>query len=154
AETNPNIMQDPRIKDASDAVATFAHGVKLMAAKEMPGSIAAAQQISADATQNPEAWDKLQDHTVGRLVKSMEGGLEKAVSSIEAEQQEQQDQQQAQEAALDAALHHADTARRKKRKRRSGGRSTLDAGKKQAKQAARSDARVAKEVAMAHLVQG
>ena len=150
AEINPNILQDQRIKDANDAITTFTHGIKLMAAKEMPGSIAAAQQISADDTQNPEAWDTLHDRTVGRLIKSMEGGLEKAAANIEAEQQDQQTEQQAQEAAVDAALHHADASRRKKRKRR-GGRSAMDAGKKQAKQAAKSDARVAKEGAMANL---
>jgi len=155
AEINPSILQDQRVKDANEAIATFTHSVKLMAAKEMPNSIASAQQISADATHNPEEWGKLQGHTVGRLLKSMEGGLEKAVGNLEAEQSQDQDQQQAQEAALEAAMHHADHARRKKRKRRGGGGKTAtSAGKKQTRQAHTADAKVAKEAAFVHVVHG
>jgi len=138
AEINPNIMQDQRVRDASAAISVFEHSVKLMAAKEMPSSIAAAQQISADATHNPEEWGQLHDRTVGRLVKSMEGALEKAVGDIQAEQEQQrQDDEQAQQQA-EAALQQSDqqSRRKKRRKRRSGGGSHRSGGgsKKQQKE--------------------
>ena len=127
AETTPNLLQDQRVKEANEAMAAMVHGIKLMAAKEVPSSIAAAQQISADVTRSPEEWDRLHAHTVDRLLKSMEGGLEKAVGGIEAEQdrQAQEDDQQRQE-MLDAAMqsieHHGGRRKRKRRRRgRSGG---------------------------------
>lgn len=123
AEGNPVILSDPRIKEAGDAVGGFAHAIKLMAAKEIPSSISAAQQISADVTQMPEEWKALHDRAVDRLVTSMEGGLQQAVAEISAQQDQQQDQELAQEEAQDAALLHSDLSRRKKRRKRysSGG---------------------------------
>ncbi|MCC6227421.1 MAG: hypothetical protein IT195_13595, partial [Microthrixaceae bacterium] len=103
AHANPAIMNDPRIKEANDAVGTFSHAIALMAAKEIPSSVAAAQKISADVTQMPEDWKGLHHRTVDRLMKSMEGGLEQAVSELMAQQQEQ-DENIAQE-VVDTALH-------------------------------------------------
>lgn len=116
AEINPAILQDARIKEANDAVGGFAHAVKLMAAKEIPVSIAAAQQISADITRMPEEWKGLHGRTVGRLVASMEGGLEAAVGEMIAEQAQGKDEDIAEE-AIEASLH-SETARRKRRRRR------------------------------------
>lgn len=139
AQANPEIMNDPRIKEANEAVGGFAHGVKLMAAKEIPNSVAAAQQISADVTQMPDEWKDLQNRTVDRLVKSMEGGLEKAVGAIETQQQEQQQQDEEQQQAAEAALQQSDYSKRRRRRRRRSGSSATPAMTKSAKRRNASD---------------
>jgi len=134
---NPNIHQDARIKEANDAVGSFAHAISLMAAKEMPNSIAAAQQISAEASRDPEQWQQLHHRTVDRLIKSAEGGVEKAMEDIAQQQEEEQDreEEQAQE-AVESAMLHSDNSKRKKKRRRSGGsQRSGKGGKKQRKQA-------------------
>ncbi len=149
AQINPNILQDKRIKDASDAVSTFSHAVQLMAAKEMPTSAAATQQISAA---EGKQLDDLHQRMAERL-ESIERGLNAAKELLD-QQQEQQQDDLAQEAA-EAAAQHADHAhRRKKKRKKRGGGSATGAGKKQAKHIATSDAKVAKESAMVHLVHG
>ncbi|MDE3059956.1 MAG: hypothetical protein KGJ06_02980 [Pseudomonadota bacterium] len=135
AQANPNIAQDQQVREAGGAVEVFMHAVKLMAAKEIPASISAAQQISADITQAPDEWSKLSSRAVGRLIKSMEGGLEKAVGDLQAqEQQQQQAEEQAQEAAAEA-LAQANASHRRKRKRRSGSQRSGKGGRKQQKEA-------------------
>jgi len=134
AQANPDIFQDERIKQANEAVGSFSHAVKLMAAKEMPGSVAAAQQISADAALDPEEWKNLQDRTVGRLVKSMEGGLEKAVGDLEVQQQQQQSQAEEQNREAAEAAAAASSNSRRKRRRRSGGQRSGSGGGKQRKE--------------------
>lgn len=116
AEINPGILHNARVKAANDAVGSFAHAITLMAAKEIPASIAAAQQISADVTQMPEEWKGLHGRTVGRLVASMEGGLEAAVDEMMAEQAEGKDEEIAEE-VIEASLH-SEAARRKRRRKR------------------------------------
>lgn len=136
ATLNPNILQDFRIKEASDAAGSFSHAISLMAAKEMPNSVAAAQKISADAAQTPEEWKDLHHHTVGRLIKSMEGGLEKAVNDLETQEQEQQqrDEEQSQEMREAALGQHSEHSRRRKRRRRRSSSRSGYGGKKQLKQ--------------------
>lgn len=121
AQANPNIMNDARVVEASDAVGKLSHTVKLMAAKEIPVSMAASQQISADITQDPEEWKRLSGHTVERLTKSMEGGLEKAVQDLQMQQEQaqQQDEELAKHSVENALLGEA--AGKRKRKRRRGG---------------------------------
>ncbi len=119
SQTNPSLLQDAAIREASDAANHFDHAIKLMAAKEIPSSIATAQQIGSDITQNPAEWDKLSGHTVDRLIKSMEGGLEKAAGSVEAEQQQEEKAEQ-QQSAAEAAQQQSDGTRRRRRRRRSG----------------------------------
>ena len=117
---NPDIINDARVKEANDAVDNFGHIISLMAAKEMPNSVATSMQISADATHDPHEWKNLLERTVDRLLVGIEGGLEKAVDSIDAheQQQQKQDEEMAQE-VIDAALQQADTAKRGKKRRRS-----------------------------------
>lgn len=119
-QVNPGLIYDPRIKEANDAVGSFAHAVKLMAAKEIPTSMAAAQQISADVTQMPEEWkDSLHNQTIDRLVASMEGGLEQAVSDLEmAEQQAQEQEDEVAQEMAEAAVLHSEYARRKRKRKR------------------------------------
>ncbi len=130
ARANPQAPRDKRITDATDAAACFSHAVALMAAKEMPGSVAAAQQISAEAARDPEEWKNLKDHTVERLTQSMEGGVEKAASDVAAEQEQQQQEEQGQEAAQQAQ-EASDNTRRKRRKRRAATKGTGKARKQQ-----------------------
>jgi hypothetical protein len=121
---NPNILLDARVKEASDAVGSFAHAVSLMAAKEIPNSLAAAQQISADITQMPEEWKSLHGKTVDLLVQSMEGGLEQAVHDMQMQQAEQQkqDEEIAQD-TMEAAMAQSGHLRRKRRRRYRSGQS-------------------------------
>ena len=133
AALNPNILQDHRVQQANDAVEQFAHSVHLMAAKEIPSSVAAAQQISAEVTRAPEEWGKLNDRTVDRLIKSAEGGLEKAIEEAAEQQEHQQDDEQAQEMA-ENALQQADQKRRKKKRRGDTKSRSGKGGKKQRKQ--------------------
>src|SRR5262249_35444351 len=128
AQSNPNILQDPKTQEANNAVDSMLHAVKLMAAKEIPTSLSATQQISAEVTQSPEEWKNLKGHTVDRLLQSMEGGLEKAVQDIQADQERQQDQEMAQEMAESSALQG--NMQRKKRRRR-GQRSGVGGRKQQ-----------------------
>ena len=122
AESNPNLLKDKRIADANAAVGQLTHTVKLMAAKEIPVSMAAAQQISADITQMPEEWKDMHDRTVNRLVKTMEGGLEKAVQDmqLQQEQAQQQDEELARHSVENSLLGEA-AGKRKRRRRRGGG---------------------------------
>ena len=132
AQTNPGILQEESIKNATDAVSGFAHSVKLMAAKEMPNSIASAQQIGAEAARDPSQWGDMHKHTVNRLLKSAEGGLEKAIEEV-AQQQEDQDQDVGQEAA-EQAMQQVDQGKRKKRRRKeSKSRASGKGGKKSRK---------------------
>lgn len=119
AQVNPGLLMNPAVKEANDAVGNFAHAIALMAAKEIPNSIAAAQQISADVTQDPEEWRDLHNRTVGRLVKSMEGGLEQAVADLATQQQEEQQQdEEIAQGIVEAALMQSDQMHRRRRRRR------------------------------------
>ncbi len=121
-QANPDILADPRIQEANDAVGSFSYAVKLMAAKEMPNSVAAAQQISADVTQVPEEWKKLHDRTVNRLITSMEGGLEKAVEELGVEQQQAQDQdEELARQIVESSTQDHHHRRKRRRKRRGAG---------------------------------
>jgi hypothetical protein len=115
---NPGLADDPRIKAANDAVGGMTHGIKLMAAKEIPSSAAQTQQIGADITRMPEEWKKLDGHTVDRLMDSVEGGLEAAVESMDAQEQQQQKDAELAQEILESSVMHADNGRRKRRSRR------------------------------------
>jgi len=108
---NPALMMDKRIREANDAVGSFSHAVSLMAAKEMPSSVAAAQQISS--AQVPAEWKNLEGRTVDRLLKSIEGGVEKAASELQ-RGDEQHKQELAEEKA--AAQETAQDIRRRRRR--------------------------------------
>ncbi len=137
AQISPGIIGDPRVRAANDAVGGFSHAVALLAAKEIPASMAAAQKISADITQSPEEWKKLSGQTVDRLMNSMESGLEKAVSQLQVQQdvedQQREQQQMAAEVAQAALAEEIMYGRRRGRRRRlSGGGLTKAAGRRRA----------------------
>lgn len=121
AEINPGIMNDPRILEANDAAGAFTYAISLLAAKEMPGSLAAAQQISADIAQMPEEWKKLDSRTIGRLTKTMEGGVERAAQDIEAQQQTQKQADLSPEAVENMRQQNQLSHHRKRRRRSSSG---------------------------------
>ncbi len=130
AQTNPEIVQDNRITEGANTVKGFAHAVKLMAAKELPNSIASAQQISAADSGAPENWNDLSKQTVNRLVKTAEASLEKALG-VMAQSEEDQEEDIAQE-MVEAALTQSDTSKRKKKRR--GGDAKPRSGKGAKKQ--------------------
>jgi len=113
---DPGLANDPRIKAANDAVGSASHGIKLMAAKEIPSNAAATQQIAADITQMPEEWKRLNGVTVERLMDSMEGGLAAAVDSMDAQDQAQQKDAEIAQDALEASLLQTEGSKRRKRR--------------------------------------
>lgn len=115
-QRNPDLVFDEEVRQANDAIGGFASAVKLMASKEIPNSIAAAQQISADITQEPGQWKDLHHRAVDRLIKSAEGGLEKAIGEIAQDDDEEQAEDVAQE-LMEASVQDD---RRKRKKRRRG----------------------------------
>ncbi len=131
-QNNGEVTLDPKLKEANDAIGGFAHAVKLMAAKEMPNSIASAQQIGAEASQEPSQWKDLSHHAVNRLIKSAEGGLEKAIGEI-ASDAEEQDEDLAAELIAESMTHLDNAKRKKKRKRESSSRSGKGAKKQKKK---------------------
>ena len=132
AQSNGEVILDPKVKEANDAIGGFAHAVKLMAAKEMPNSIASAQQISAEAANEPTQWKDLSHHAVNRLVKSAEGGLEKAIGEI-ASDEEEQEEDLASEIIAETMTHLDNTKRKKKRRGDSKSRSGKGAKKQKKK---------------------
>lgn len=124
-QSNGEVILDPKVKEANDAIGGFAHAVKLMAAKEMPNSIASAQQISAEQAQDPQKWKDLSHHAVNRLIKSAEGGLEKAIGEISSDAEEQEEDIATE--LINEALNNVDSSKRKKKRRR--GNSSSRSGK-------------------------
>jgi hypothetical protein len=114
-EYDPTLASNPLIKDANDSMGGFSSGVKLMASKEIPNSMAAAQQISADITQEPQHWKQLHDRTIDRLIKSAEGGLEKAITAVQQAEEEQAEEKGA-EQSIDGNAVMQDNLRRKRRR--------------------------------------
>ncbi|MFW0777373.1 MAG: hypothetical protein ACN2B6_06610 [Rickettsiales bacterium] len=118
AQENPDIMNDERIRAANQSVGEFAHTVSLMAAKEIPASAAASQQISAEIANMPEAWKNLDGRTVNRLTQAMEAGVEQAVTEIQAQQEaqaKQNDEELAQQVSESSELDRHHHRRRKKK---------------------------------------
>ena len=134
AQSDPNILKDKEVQEANNALSQFAHAVNLMAAKEIPSSIAHAQHIAAEVTQAPEQWADLHDRTVDRLVKSAEGGLEKAIDGMAEQQQEQQQDDDLAQDIIDSALKISDQKKRKKKRRGDSKSKSGKGGKKQRKQ--------------------
>ena len=101
--SNGDLPNDARIKQATDAVSSFSHGIKLMAAKEMPVSGASSMQISAEAASDPAEWKNMQTLTIERLLKSAGEALEKAIDQIAQQQAEERSEEQGQDAGAEAA---------------------------------------------------
>lgn|GEM_PF-2433247 len=113
---NPNVLDDPKINEAKTAFGQFSHAISLMAAKEIPNSAAATQQISADVARMPEHWGDLHSRTVDRLVKGAEGALEKTLGDLAMDEDDQQEDLMKE--AIESALGDSDRSKRKKKKKR------------------------------------
>lgn len=139
-QRNPELAKEEQVEEANKVAEVLRHFIKLLAALEKPVSIAQTQQISTDATRQPEHWNDLANHTVDRLMDTLKGGLETVVSAFE-QQQHDADQQQEQivEQATEQALTNSDQARRKRRRKRQS--SSMGTAKKQQRldQAIRAD---------------
>jgi hypothetical protein len=131
SQSNPELLKNQQVQQANDAINEFKHAVNLMAAKEIPSSIATAQQISADITQDPEKWGDLHSRTVDRLIKSAEGGLEKAIDDMAQQQDEEQQEEQQQQEAIESALNSMDQRKRRKKRRGDSKSRSGKGGKKQ-----------------------
>ncbi len=81
--TNPNIINDIRVKNANDAAGNCSDAIKLMATKEIPSNTSSLQQISADIEQ-------IKNKSLNHLMHKMEGGVEKAQEEIEAHKKQEQ----------------------------------------------------------------
>lgn len=131
-ETRPDIAETPAVKQANEAVEEYIHSIKLMASKEIPSSIAAAQQIGADQTLDPSRWDELHNRATDRLMASIESGMEELVSELDQQEMDQEkENDELAQAAVESSLMHSDQQRRKRRRRRQqqssgyGGKSQL-----------------------------
>lgn len=117
AISNPAILRSKKIEEANDAVGSFSHAVSLLAAKEMPGSAAAAQQISADAAAMPNKWKGMDSRTMERLIKHVEAAIEQLGQEQHAkDSQRQKEEEQSQEMMqANANMMHGTSRRRRKR---------------------------------------
>ncbi len=118
-EDKPELANDAKIQAANEVAEALEHSLELLAKLEKPHSLAATMQISSDVTQQPERWNELKGHTVDRLMETLKGGLEQAVSAMEQQQEdiERQSEEAAEQATLDSMMHN--NKRRKKKKRSS-----------------------------------
>lgn len=119
----PQMLNDPKIREAADTIAVLEHSLQLMAKLEKPKSLADTMQISADITQQPERWDELSGQTVDRLMQTLKGGLEEAVEVIE---QQEVDMEEEQEEMVDRhleAIMHGNMLAMKKKKRKAAAKS-------------------------------
>ncbi len=119
----PDLFNHPKVKAANEALESLEHALGLMAILEKPKSLADTMQISSDETQQPEKWHEMCGHTVDRLMNTLKGGLEEAVSTMEAQQQDMEQQQEENaDRQVEALANHASFAKgRKKRKQRASG---------------------------------
>ena len=115
---NPSLRDNPIIKQATDAINTFTHSVKLMAAKEIPVSLAASMQISVEA--DAAALENMQSKTIDRLLKSAGDAMEKAIEQVAQQQNQDRAEEQGQEAAAEQAAQQAATNEKSKKKRQKG----------------------------------
>jgi hypothetical protein len=114
--TNPDIISDPRVKSANDAVGDCSEGIKLLAAKELPSSRAASQNISADLKGLQGGGKDLSGRTIHRLMDKMEDGLEQAADEVSSHERK------AAQAQIELAAHaHNEKMRRRRRRHRNSG---------------------------------
>lgn len=157
AQSNPGVHELPAMKEVADALNTFTHSVKLMAAKEIPLSVASSMQISSESAADPAEWKNMQSQTVDRIMQSANKALEKAVEELQ--QQVQKAQEQAEEQGQDAAEQAAQQAaqakeKEKKKKKRKGDSKPRSSGKggrrsRKAQQEMTADDRALKQGAFA-----
>lgn len=107
---NPDIINDARVRSATDAANNCAHSVQLMAAKEIPRNSTALHQISADLGEH--GGKKFQSASLNKLMSKMEGGVEHAADEIASSK----DQKNKSSFEAEAAIL-ADRVRKRRRQR-------------------------------------
>jgi hypothetical protein len=107
--TNPDIMNDIRVRAATDAANNCAHSVQIMAAKEIQHNSTALHQISAEPGEHGK---KFQSASLNKLMSKMEGGVEQAAEEISSSKDQKNKAALEHEAAM-----HADRVRRRRRQR-------------------------------------
>lgn len=118
SQDGANVTRDSELKKASDALDGFAAAVKLMAAKEIPNSLASTQNISSANEETMEHWQDHHQKTVDRILKTAEGALEKTLEDIAMEDDDREEDLMKE--AMENAAHSAELGHRKKKKRRRG----------------------------------
>lgn len=109
---NPEIINDPRVKNANDAAGWCSNGVAMMAAKEIPTNATAINQISVDIAEMKAAGKNMQGLAINHLMHKMEDGLEHAAEHLNShEKNEHRENAEAQAEAL------AERLRRQRRRR-------------------------------------
>lgn len=127
---DPTIRESEGVVEANEAIRTYVHEIKLLAALEIPNAISQAQQIGASQTQDPQRWDELHDRAVDRLMASLEEGIEDALDAIDQQQMDQDRERDEQSHAQDSSQGQSSGQGRRKRRRRQASSST---GKSQIK---------------------
>jgi hypothetical protein len=115
---NPNLAENEDIKAANDAAKVLEHSIELLAKLEKPISMSQTMQISTDVTQQPEKWGELAGKTVDRLMQTLKGGLEAAVSALDQQQQDVESRQAESTEQVVDTLIEADLMRRKRRRQK------------------------------------
>lgn len=115
---DPNLANNPQIQEANAVAKVLEHSIELLAKLEKPISLAQTQQIGSDATRQPEKWGELGHETVDRLMQTLKGGLETAVSAFDQQQHDMDQQEEQAEQSVESALAGSDLARRKRRRKR------------------------------------
>jgi len=110
--SNPDIMNDIRVRAATDAANNCAHSVQIMAAKEITHNSTTLHQISADLGEH--GGKKFQSASLNKLMSKMEGGVEQAADEISSSK----DQKQKASFEAESAMQ-ADRVRRRRRQRHS-----------------------------------
>lgn len=112
---NPDIVNDPRVRNATDAASDCSHGIKLLAAKEIPSEVNALQDISADLEKVGDG-KTFQSASLNKIMHRMEGGVEHAADEVAAHRKNDH------KATLEAeAAAQADKIRRRRRRRQQHG---------------------------------
>jgi hypothetical protein len=110
--TNPEIINDIRVRAATDAANNCAHSVQIMAAKEITQNSTTLHQISADLGEH--GGKKFHSASLNKLMSRMEGGVEQAADEISSSK----DQKQKASFEAESAMQ-ADRVRRRRRQRHS-----------------------------------
>ncbi len=86
---NPDVVHDIRVKNANDAAYWCANSINIMAAKEMPASGAALNDISVHLDQVKSGGD-FRGASLNKLVHKIEGGVEHAAEEITIHEKKEQ----------------------------------------------------------------
>lgn len=114
---DPNLADDPGMQEADAAAGVLKHSISILAALEKVTSQNQSQQISTGITEQPERWSELASHSVERLVKLVNRGVQAALSAMDRKHDEQHHQEERvaeQNASLGAHMGAQNTNKKKR----------------------------------------